>query len=329
MNTFYWANCFSCFINITKGVKFFVTKCSHLLCANCLDKCTKPTCRICKKSCGVCAINGQISPQLKKCFGNIYSEINNLTNLLRFQINWYDKVLSQLNSQIKQHEIDLVKSKQRLQDFATPLKELDSKIPEAQQMIQKLQSAVKTLTDNQETTARLNMSGKLNRSGGMGTPTMFNGGTGMSMGGFNGGMGGSNGGRGIPVGGSNGGRGVPMGCNNGGMGMPLGGSNGGMGMSLGANNGGMSLGGNNRGFGMPIGGSNGAIGGANGNTGISNFSMGGSNGGMRMSMGGSNGGMAMCMGGRNMAIKRQNDGMMNNMGMKNSGGRRSDQRKLF
>jgi len=318
MNTFYWANCFSCFINITKGVKFFVTKCSHLLCANCLDKCTKPTCRICKKPCGVCALDGRLPPQLKKCFGTISKEINELTQLLHFQNSWYDKTLSRLNGHIKQHQMELVKSKQRLQEFATPLKELDSKIPEAQQMIQKLQSAVKTLTDNQETTARLNMSGKLNRSGGIRSPTIFNGGTGMPMGGFNGGMGGSNGDRGVPVGGSNGGRGVPVGCNNGGMGMSLGGNNRGFGIPLGGSSGGM---------GMSFSGSNGGMGGANGNTGFPNFSMGGSNGGMRM--GGANGGMAMGMGGRNngmnMAVERQNSGMMKNSGERRSGQRQNNQ----
>jgi len=308
-NPQYWLNCGHCGLNITlkpQGSKFFITNCGHIFCQGCVKQCVQPVCFTCKNTCSnVMPMNNQLPSVVLDLLKSPQDEINNLKKAITFHIDHYDRVISQLGKLINHHQMELAKGHQKLQESVVQLKELNDKIPEAQEMIVKLENAVKTLANNKTS--------RLNRSGGVTSPNTSMGSRGS-------------GGFGRSMGAQNGGMGMAMGCQNRGMGMSLGGQNGGLGMSLGGQNGGkdMSLGGQNRGMGMAIGGQNRGMG----------MSLGGQNRGLGMSMGGQNGGMpgiGMAMGSSGMAMPMtgQNRGLgmsMGNMGMRNGSGQRPGNR---
>merc|ERR1719508_391727 len=230
-------NCGYCGLNISKrpsdSVKFYITSCMFIFCHGCARQCRQPACFSCKANCKVVPICNQMPPNVKKLVKLPTEEINDLKQVLAFQMKQYDTVISRLGSLIQQGQMELDQAKQKFQDSAVRLKELDGKIPEAQQMLEKLQKTVKMLTST-ATDNRQSRSSGTGNSGGFMAPGVGPIGRSSSLGGQNGGMGSfkveQNGANGGFMGGQNRGMGggFMVGQNGGGGGF-MGGQNRGMG----------------------------------------------------------------------------------------------------
>jgi len=77
-----WLHCNECFYQADKkGLKFYLTNCSHIYCERCVTDCTKDKCKLCKATCTSLPLAGKIPKRVEEMFTDPLENLKKNLNL--------------------------------------------------------------------------------------------------------------------------------------------------------------------------------------------------------------------------------------------------------
>ncbi|XP_041376540.1 probable E3 SUMO-protein ligase RNF212 [Gigantopelta aegis] len=104
-----WLHCNLCFLQPGNGLKFFLTSCGHIYCANCVNAGTKDKCKMCAAKCSTIPLTGKLKADVEVFFTDPMDLLKKyqkqVTQVFDFQKNHRKRLMSHIRDKLlKQDE---------------------------------------------------------------------------------------------------------------------------------------------------------------------------------------------------------------------------------